>query len=254
MIRFFVLALAASVMLGCSGFGSKDGVPRRAISPHEVRDAVPRHEPITRAGNKSPYKVLGKRYYVLKSAAGYRERGIASWYGRKFHGRNTSNGEVYDAYKATAAHRSLPIPSYVRVTNLDNMRSMVVRVNDRGPFHDNRIIDLSYGAALKLGFAAKGTAPVLLEAVSPGGSVAAPAVPMRYRYVQAGAFSALSAATSLRDNLSPWMNWPVKVSTAKIRGQNIYRVRIGPLATGDDVNAAQNALEQAGHGRGQPVP
>lgn len=253
MIRSFLLLAVAVMMTACGSSASRDGVPQRAIAPHEVKDAVPRREPITKAGNKSPYTVLGKRYYVLDTAAGYRKRGIASWYGRKFHGRNTSNGEVFDAYKATAAHRSLPIPSYVRVTNLDNNRSMVVRVNDRGPFHDDRIIDLSYGAALKLGFAAQGTAPVLLEVVSANGGTA-PDVPARYNYVQAGAFSALSAANSLRDSLSRSMRWPVTVSTVKIRRQSIYRVRIGPLTSGSEVLAAQDALEQAGHGRGQPVP
>jgi rare lipoprotein A len=134
-------------------------------------DAIPepevRREPRARTGNKS-YSVMGKRYDVLDSEHGYQEHGGASYYGKKFHGRRTSSGEVYDMYAFTAAHRSLPLPSYARVTNLDNGKSVVVRVNDRGPFHSNRIIDLSYAAAVKLGYRDKGTARVEVRALTPG--------------------------------------------------------------------------------------
>jgi len=134
-------------------------------------DAIPepevRREPRARTGNKS-YSVLGKRYQVLDSEHGYQEQGGASYYGNKFHGRRTSSGEVYDMYAFTAAHRSLPLPSYARVTNLDNGKSVVVRVNDRGPFHSNRVIDLSYAAAVKLGYREKGTARVEVRALTPG--------------------------------------------------------------------------------------
>ena len=108
-------------------------------------------------GNKSPYEVFGKRYTVMPSADGYTEEGVASWYGMKFQGRRTSNGEIFDVYKATAAHKSLPLPSYLRVTNLENNASLIVRVNDRGPFVGDRLIDVSYGVAVKLGFAEQGT-------------------------------------------------------------------------------------------------
>ena len=128
-------------------------------------DPIPRAEPLSKYGNKSPYEVLGKTYYVLPNPDNYKEYGKASWYGTKFHGRRTSSGEPYDMYKLTAAHRSLPIPSYVRVTNLDNRRTAIVRVNDRGPFHSERMIDLSYAAAVKLGFANQGTARVMVELV-----------------------------------------------------------------------------------------
>ncbi|HBQ01515.1 MAG TPA: septal ring lytic transglycosylase RlpA, partial [Gammaproteobacteria bacterium] len=117
------------------------------------------------AGNRSPYTVLGKTYTVLPTERGYSERGVASWYGEKFHGHKTSNGEVFDMYMASAAHKSLPIPSFLRVTNLDNNRSLIVRVNDRGPFHGDRIVDLSYAAAMKLGYAERGTARVHLESI-----------------------------------------------------------------------------------------
>ena len=130
------------------------------------RDATPMSGSISRYGNKSPYTVQGRSYEVLDSSSHYRASGIASWYGTKFHGKHTANGEIYNLFGATAAHRSLPLPSYVRVTNLTNERSVLLRVNDRGPFRDDRIIDLSYGAALTLGFAEQGTAPVLVEAVA----------------------------------------------------------------------------------------
>jgi rare lipoprotein A len=119
--------------------------------------------------------VFGKQYRVMPTAAGYREQGTASWYGVKFHGRPTSSGERYDMYRLTAAHKSLPIPTYVRVTNLDNQKSTVVRVNDRGPFHEHRIIDLSYAGAVKLGFADRGTARVLVEVVDSAGPTSVPA-------------------------------------------------------------------------------
>ena len=134
-------------------------------------DAIPepevRAEPRSRGGNKH-YSVLGKRYQVLDSEHGYQEQGGASYYGKKFHGRRTSSGEVYDMYAFSAAHKSLPLPSYARVTNLDNGKSIVVRVNDRGPFHANRIIDLSYAAAVKLGYREKGVARVEVRALTPG--------------------------------------------------------------------------------------
>src|SRR5690606_6140773 len=128
----------------------------------------PKPEVRTRAGNKNPYTVNGRSYRVLESEAGYTETGMASWYGRKFHGHLTSNGEVYDMFQLSAAHTSLPIPSYIRVTNLDNGKSVIARVNERGPFQPGRIVDLSYAGAVMLGYAGKGTARVRVEAIVPG--------------------------------------------------------------------------------------
>ncbi len=139
-------------------------LPPRQLPP----DAVPRIEPRSRYGNPNSYVVFGKRYYVLPTSAGFNEKGIASWYGGKFHGRRTSSGETYDMYAMTAAHKRLPLPTYVQVTNLKNGRQVVVRVNDRGPFHQNRIIDLSYSAAAKLGIIRKGTGLVEVQAIDPG--------------------------------------------------------------------------------------
>ncbi|OUR88554.1 hypothetical protein A9Q81_23450 [Gammaproteobacteria bacterium 42_54_T18] len=145
----------------------KDGPPKNFQDISQIPDAVPKIEPRARYGNHSPYEVLGKTYRVMKSAIGYKQDGIGSWYGEKFAGRKTSSFEPYDPYAMTAAHKSLPLPTYVRVTNLENNREIVVKVNDRGPFHEDRIIDLSYAAAAKLGYMDKGTARVRVEFINP---------------------------------------------------------------------------------------
>lgn len=161
-----LLALAAVLLTACGHTpGRSDSAPARKLNPADIQDAVPKREPITKAGNKSPYTVLGQTYVLLPSAKGYRATGMASWYGTKFHGQSTSNGDEYDLYGMTAAHKTLPIPTYVLVTNLENNRQAVVRVNDRGPFVGSRLIDLSYAAAVKLGYADKGTAFVEVAAI-----------------------------------------------------------------------------------------
>ncbi|WP_302138864.1 septal ring lytic transglycosylase RlpA family protein [Halomonas alkalicola] len=189
----WLVAAAASVLLaGCAGSGgqapssssemrsaapsaapasggryamSGDAYPMDPPDVSQIPDAVPRLEPLSRGGNRPTYEVWGKTYQVLPDARGYARQGTASWYGEKFHGYATSNGEIYDMYKMTAAHRSLPLPSYVRVTSLDNGRSAIVRVNDRGPFHNDREIDLSYAAAARLEILERGTGRVKVEAI-----------------------------------------------------------------------------------------
>ncbi len=202
------LAVAA-LATGLSGCGSEpsrggyykgDGPGARAPSSlDKVPDAKPRVEPLHPSANNA-YTALGKRYVPYKALKPYRERGVASWYGRRFHGHATSSGERYDMYAMSAAHTILPIPSYARVTNLANGRSVVVRVNDRGPFHSGRIIDLSYAAAHRLGYAASGSATVEVEAILPGRTTAsarrsapAPAKPAPATPVEAGAAPALTA-------------------------------------------------------------
>jgi rare lipoprotein A len=156
------------LLVGCGGPRPKtDGPPGGSVDFSRIPDALPRVEPLSRYGNRPTYEVLGHTYRTLPSSEGYVERGIASWYGTKFHGRPTSSMEPYDLYAMTAAHRSLPLPSYVEVRNLENGRRVVVKVNDRGPFHPNRIIDLSYAAAGKLGILDKGTGLVELRAIDP---------------------------------------------------------------------------------------
>ena len=193
----------------------------------KLPDPVVLPVPKTERGNK-PYTVWGQRYEVLPSADGYREEGLASWYGTKFNGRQTSSGEVYDMYKLTAAHRSLPIPTYVRVTNLDNGKHSVVRVNDRGPFHPDRIIDLSYAAAVKLGFEDLGTARVRVAALLPEQALppaeAAAGPPF---YVRAGRFESVAAADVMRAELRVLA---AGESFVVYSGED-YQVRLGPLAT-----------------------
>lgn len=146
---------------------SGDAYPLEPPDVTKVPDAEPRVEQLSRGGNRPTYEVWGKTYQVLPDATGYERRGTASWYGEKFHGYATSNGEIYDMYKMSAAHRSLPLPTFARVTSLDNGQSVIVRVNDRGPFHSDREIDLSYAAAARLGFLDNGTGPVKVEAIDP---------------------------------------------------------------------------------------
>jgi peptidoglycan lytic transglycosylase len=194
-----------------------------------IPDAVPRVEPLSTRGNPAFYEVMGKRYFVQQSAAGYVERGVASWYGPGFHQAATSSGERYDMYAMTAAHKTLPLPSYVQVTNLSNGKSVVVRVNDRGPFKDGRIIDLSFTAAARLDMQRAGTALVEVRAITPGQDAPRDNDSIKTMYVQAGAFgtaaNADKLAIQLRDNGYP----QAQVRTDLVAGRSLYRVRIGPI-------------------------
>lgn len=200
-----------------------DGAPSPLdhYDPSLIADAVPSPEPILPRGNVSPYTVMGKTYEIMPTAKGYKTKGIASWYGTKFHGRLTSNGEKYDLYAMTAAHKTLPIPTYVKVTNLQNNRQVIVRVNDRGPFHQDRVIDLSYAAAVKLGYEKQGTAPVALEAITFDENTV-----NRVHYLQAGAFSTLDAAVRQSNKVEAQTSHPVSIL---VGDDNLYRVHIGPL-------------------------
>lgn len=242
---------------GVSGGGGDFG-PNMRLDPDSIADAVPRYEPVLRAGNTSPYTVLGKTYTLLPSASGYDENGMASWYGLKFHGNRTANGDVYDMYGMTAAHKTLPIPVYVRVTNLDNGRTAVVRVNDRGPFHDDRIIDLSFAAASKLAMVDRGTARVRVEAIDVGA-----ASPRRRsdtthptslaaegqgggkagnQWIQAGVYSDYETAVSLRARLLELLETPVVIQQAGTAEQPLHQVRIGPLRSTAEIDAVNAAL------------
>jgi rare lipoprotein A len=218
--------------------------------PDAVPDAVPRPEPRSRKGNPPFYDVLGKRYYVLSSSVGYWERGVASWYGPGFHKVSTSTGETYDMYGMTAAHKTLPLPAYVRVTNLQNGRSIVVRVNDRGPFVGNRIIDLSYTAAGKLDMLRNGTAMVEIRAIDPliPDSTAPAAIPAAAQelFVQAGAFSDPANAQRMAERLRGGNYGKIFVRDDQIAGRRMYRVRIGPVRDVADFDRVVAALEQAG--------
>lgn len=197
-----------------------------------IPDAVPRPEPRSPSGNPPFYEVSGRRYFVLGSSAGYAERGVASWYGPNFHGGRTANGDTYDMYAMTAAHTTLPLPCHVRVTNLANGRSVVVRVNDRGPFVANRLIDLSYAAALKLGMVRQGTALVEVRAVSAAAAAPVPAPSaskLNELYLQAGAFADQANAERLLVRMRAAGVGPAFVRSDERDGRTLYRVRVGPV-------------------------
>jgi rare lipoprotein A len=231
----------------------------RATPPADVSvipDAVPRFEPRSKNGNPPFYEVLGHRYFVLGSAEGYVERGVASWYGPTFHGVNTAMGEPYDMYGMTAAHKTLPLPAYARVTNLSNGRSVIVRINDRGPFIANRLIDLSYTAAAKLGMLREGTALVEVRAIVPGhdgasseavtATVAAPkpAAPPAL-YIQAGAFASAENAQHLLERLqAAGLRSAFVLPSHAVR--RLYRVRVGPVASVSEFDALAARLAQLG--------
>jgi rare lipoprotein A len=221
--------------------------------PNAVPDAIPRAEPRARNGNPPFYDVLGKRYYVLSSSVGYWERGVASWYGPGFHKVRTSMGEPYDMYGMTAAHKTLPLPAYVQVTNLQNGRSVVVRVNDRGPFVGNRIIDLSYTAAAKLDMLHNGTAMVEIRTIDPAtppvltASIATDAAALSPAlFVQAGAFSDPANAQRMAEKLRGGSYGKVFVRDDQIAGRRMYRVRIGPVRNVAEFDRVVAALERAG--------
>ncbi len=240
------------------GYYLDDGPPNATVDLAKVKDAVPRTEPPSSTGNK-PYVVFGKRYVPLKSSKGFRQKGTASWYGKKFHGKRTSSGEAYDMYQMTAAHTVLPIPSYARVTNLDNGRSVIVRVNDRGPFKHNRVMDLSYAAALRLDVVKSGTAPVEIASIgeqtntgiahgspSKNSEIRLPASGDPQLFIQMGAFSNQHAALSLRKQLQGG-GYPDTFISRFSQGQiDMYRVRIGPIKQPADADFILADLHNAG--------
>lgn len=267
MLQKIGLVLLAITLVGCSSTSTTtnsgrysmrhDKAPDRPVDVSHVKDAVPKVEPKSRGGNKSPYTVFGKQYWVMNSSLGYTETGTASWYGKKFHGHKTSNGEIYDMYKMSAAHKSLPIPTYLKVTNLANNLQVIVRVNDRGPFHGNRIIDLSYAAASKLDILKHGTGKVRLEAIDPrawqksGAVVAAtpqPADNLAGRYLQVGAYSNRDSAEYVESQLRPLLpELAVLIRPTTTNNRTLYRVQIGPLKQDTSLMELTQKVEQMGH-------
>lgn len=266
-----LLIFLSVVLASCGGRAVRDSAPSGSVSiPDLPGDAVPRPEPKSRYGNGPRYEVLGKSYTVMPSSTGYKERGVASWYGKKFHGRLTSNREPYDMYAMTAAHKTLPLPTYVQVRNLRNNKSVVVRVNDRGPFVHNRVIDLSYAAALKLDMVRDGTSLVevtaitfddppgdrpvrIVEPAEPPASVPAPAPgPERKSqtlneiYVQVGAFGDRANAERRQSALISGGIGNVFVFADEAASPPLYRVRIGPIAGVDDYDTLVTRLETLG--------
>lgn len=245
-----MILLAALVATGCGSPAKRSGGYYLDDGPggsppvdlDRVPDAEPRAEPINRATTR-PYTVLGRSYRPFVSRQPYRARGLASWYGTRYHGQQTANGEQYDMYAMTAAHTLLPLPSYARVTNLSNGRSVIVRVNDRGPFHDERIIDVSYVAAYKLGFVNDGSAMVEVEAILPGDAippstpiVAATEPPPRAGsletgesgiFLQLGAFSSRDNAQAFVHRMRADIGW-MGDSIHLYKSADLYKVHAGP--------------------------
>ena len=275
-MRRLVALLALFLLVACTGAPRKPPAPEQGgglYAPHiqdrgpseppdlsGLAEPEPRREPLARYGNRSPYTVLGRSYRVIGDPRGHVERGIASWYGEKFHGRATSSMEPYDMYAFTAAHKTLPLPTYARVTNLENGRSIVLRINDRGPFKDDRILDLSYAAAVRLDVHRKGTArvevKVLDEGVPLSAGTAVAAAPVAAAasggsgpaVIQVGSFADKDNARALARRLRDADLRDVHLDAARVDGRRVWRVRLGPFRS---ASVAQTWLQRVlalGHG------
>ena len=274
--RKAIVALFALALVGCSSTPTydretaggrykvrKDFAPDNPPDVSNVADAIPVDIPYSRGGNRSTYEVWGKSYNVLPSHIGYRAEGIASWYGLKFHGHKTSNGEIYDIYKMSAAHKSLPIPSFAKVTNLDNGKSVVVRVNDRGPFHENRLIDLSYSAAARLEILKQGTGRVRVEAIDarnladttetvektpqPVASLQQPKPDETGAFLQVGSFGKESSALSVQRRLSAMDGVQAVIKRVRQGDAEFHRVLVGPLTDTLSIDSMVQSLESMGY-------
>ena len=250
---FFYLSAVGLLMHGCTsipmGETGLDG-PGNVSRAMQGRTESVRDLPKSARGNNPIYTVFGRQYQVMDSAEDFREQGVASWYGRKFHGRLTSSGDVYDMHALTAAHKNLPLPTFVRVTNLANQRSIVVKVNDRGPFIDGRVIDLSYAAAAQLDILAHGTAEVDIVSLTSHvveldtGKVSAQAPVNTVVYIQIGAFRRSLNAESLLTQIAGFTALPALIEYNVL--ESLYRVRIGPLTDEPALSNTLAELESAG--------
>ncbi|MBC6429178.1 MAG: septal ring lytic transglycosylase RlpA family protein [Cellvibrionales bacterium] len=265
--------LIAWLLGGCASQAVpvQDGAPHTPVDLAAIESRQPHPVTRTRAGNSSPYSLFGQTYEVLPASDGFVQEGLASWYGRKFHGRPTATGEPFDMHALTAAHRTLPLPTYALVTNLENGQSEVVRINDRGPFHAERIIDLSWAAAAKLGFAGQGTARVRVVALdkdNPQITLAAlrndsaPATPTAraadpppataaepaagQKYYQIAAFAEHANAAAFVADLEHFTKFPVQLNEADDDSAARFRVLAGPLTAADDAHALALRLKFAG--------
>jgi rare lipoprotein A len=268
--RLIMAGLLGLLLISCAGEQKKepepgDGPSTLDLKASDVADAVPRAEPLARYGNHSPYEVFGKKYTVMQSNKGYHEQGVASWYGSKFHGRRTSSGESYDMHLATAAHKSLPLPTYAEVTNLDNGRKVIVKINDRGPFKNGRLIDMSYGAALRLDMIATGTARVDVRVIdvysgSAEQTIADTGVDHEIdggvdagnsgeTWLQAGAYGRLEGAEQLAGQLEQAEVSPVSIHNTG----NLFRVWLGPYVSSADLESVIARVIELGFERPHKV-
>ena len=234
LLHNIITLLIAFILSACSSSDSgrykiaNDKAPSSAPDITKVENAHPKYEAYSRGGNKKNYTVLGQSYQVMESGKGYHSSGTASWYGSKFHGHLTSNGETYDMYSMSAAHKTLPLPSFVKVTNLTNHKEVIVRVNDRGPFHDDRTIDLSYAAAHKLDMLKTGTAKVKIEVIyieSPESIALARLKETKLHYIQILA----SADKDKLDSLATQLESQYQIKTRLRSSDNLYKLQLGPI-------------------------
>ncbi|MBN1684212.1 MAG: septal ring lytic transglycosylase RlpA family protein [Gammaproteobacteria bacterium] len=239
-LRIISVILIVDLLVSCSSV-PQDGPPRYDIDISQIKNAVPKVLPKSPYGNPKEYVVNGETYHVLPTARDYKATGIASWYGTQFDHHRASDGEMYDMCAMTAAHKTLPIPCFVRVTNLANNRSVIVKVIDRGPFEQGRIIDLSYVAAKKLGIIEKGTGSVKVEAINPR-TWQKPASEQKSvsntkgdikKYVQAGSYVQRFNAVLKRDQLLKTTKYPVTIEPVQLNHKTLYRVKIGPIDAAD---------------------
>ncbi len=256
--KYLPMCVMFSLLSSCGIYEVRDGAPSNYTKKwDEISDAVPVDVTPSKYGNPDSYEVFGKRYHTLDSAQGFSEKGIASWYGKKFHGQRTSSGEVYDMYAMTAAHKTLPIPVFVEVSNLDNGRKAIVKVNDRGPFHEGRVIDLSYAAATRLGVAATGTANVSIRVVDNNGNFLSdesivddaknPSVISDKLFIQVAAFSDESNAIDFLRKLHDEGFRDVRMYIESKAKSPVYRVKIGPLPSQSVAQEVLSQLEQKNH-------
>jgi rare lipoprotein A len=247
-----LLVLQVLLLSSCASHSKRysmlDHAPKLHFNASRIADALPHYEPLSKFGNRD-YTIDGKRYYVMKSATGFLERGIASWYGARFHGHKTSNHERYNMFAMTAAHKTLPLPTYVRVTNLRNHRHVVVRVNDRGPFHGNRVIDLSYVAAKKLKLIGHGVAHVEISAIT-GYTHHQPRLSRKHfkhwldgYYFQVAALSTYARAKNVRRQLQRYINKPITIKAFRLKKKKLYRIVVGPMVSLFEYNQIKHKIQ-----------
>ncbi len=246
----FLMLVLGTLLSSC---GIQDSAPDRFVRA-DTPDAIPANEPLSRYGNPESYTVMGNTYRVMKSANNFTQDGYASWYGTKFHGRKTSSGEPYDMYAMTAAHKTLPLPTYVEVTHKETGKKIIVKVNDRGPFHQGRIIDLSYAAARKLGISSTGTGPVSIRTINTSALdlktdevvLPAPRNGNGEIHVQIAAMGSEAAAEKVADDLRQKKIQSVRVHVVESDGRKLYRVRVGPIPNVDLAYKVINDLNVIG--------
>lgn len=230
-----------------------DKMPLNPPNVEHVPNATPKYEPYSRRGNK-PYTVYGESYNVMNTGQGFSEMGRASWYGEKFHGYETSNGEPYDMYSMSGAHKTLPLPSYAKITNLDNNKQVIIRINDRGPFHSDRILDVSYAAAYKLGMLGKGTARIKLDVIYVGSlaatnSAVASAQDSGNHYIQLVASKDQQKLKKIAKELENKYQVQSRVQAAN----NMFRLQLGPIGQPELADRLLNKVKQDGYPEGYMV-